>query len=67
MLRHTAVTVTKDALVVRIPWAEVAHVLQAGGRRARVCAAEVLEFVREGRAAHRKGRARLVSSLSDLT
>lgn len=61
-------TVSKDALIIRIPWGALSSRLKAGPKRRglRLTAADVLRLVSEGRKAHAAGRTRAVKSLSEL-
>jgi len=68
MQQHVSMTVTDDALIVRIPWNDVAKSLRPKTRKTKIklTVKEVLNFVKEGRAAYRAGRLRSVDSLDDL-
>lgn len=60
-------TATPDALVIRIPWNELAARLRPRIKsRSDSAVEEILSFVREGRKAHAKGKTRLIKSLADL-
>lgn len=62
-------TVTHGALIVRIPWDEIVPRLRSKFKfkgKIKLTAGEVLDFVKEGRLAHRQGKTKLINSLSDL-
>ena len=61
------VSVTSDALIIRIPWGAVSlqHVHAPSSRR-RLTIQDVLELVEAGRLAHRLGKTRSVQSLKEL-
>ena len=65
--RRPTVSVTSEALVIRIPWhaVEIGRV-NAQPRKRRLTARDVLELVEAGRLAHRLGRTRSVRSLKEL-
>ena len=61
------VSVTLDALVIRIPWDAVATNRSGVLRRKRRFTVEdVLQLVEAGRLSHRLGKTRAVKSLEDL-
>ena len=67
MKQAPTVSLTEDALVIRIPW----HAVNLGhmGRRSRkrrLTAEDVLDLVTVGRWAHRNGKTRSVRSLKEL-
>ena len=63
---ETTMTVTKRALILRIPWDAVAQHLRPKFRAAHLTAEEVLKFVEKGRQEHRLGKTRLIRSLREL-
>lgn len=67
-IKHTTMTTTPEALIITIPWRELALGLRPGAKKrgVRLSAEDVLRFVDEGRRAHAKGRTRLVRSLADI-
>lgn len=66
-VQHPTVSVTEDALIIRIPWNTVALRESAASRRhRRLTTRDVLTFVEAGRLAHRLGNTRTVNSLKEL-
>ncbi len=66
-IRHPTVSVTAEALVIRIPWKAVDIVSpRAGQGKRRLTVDDVLELVEAGRVAHRLGKTRSVRSLKEL-
>lgn len=63
---ETTMTVTKKALIVRIPWEIVAQHLRPKSHKTHFTAEDVLKLVEEGRQAHRVGKTRVISSLKEL-
>ena len=63
---ETIITVTKKALVLRIPWETVAQHLRPKPHKTSLTVEDVLRLVEEGRQAHRHGKARIIHSLSEL-
>ena len=65
--RRLKVSVTNDALVIRIPWntIEIGRVAARWSKR-RLSIQDVLELVEAGRLAHRLGKTRSVRSLEEL-
>ena len=59
-------TVTKRALIVRIPWEAVAQHLRPKSRAIHLSAEDILKFVEKGRQEHKSGKTRLIHSLSEL-
>ena len=67
MRRTPTVSITSDALVIRIPWNTVdLGYAGAGVAKRRLTAEDVLEMVEAGRLAHRLGKTRVVRSLKEL-
>ena len=67
MRRTPTVSITSDALVIRIPWNTVdVGSASAGVAKRRLTAEDVLEMVEAGRLAHRLGKTRVVRSLKEL-
>lgn len=66
-VRQPTVSLTPDALVIRIPWQVVQIGPEGSSRRRRMTVEDVLELVEAGRLAHRLGNTRLISSLQELT
>jgi hypothetical protein len=65
--QQTTMTVTKQALIVRIPWdALVQHIKPKPYDKIRFTIEDVLRLVEEGRHAHRLGKTKAVRSLSEL-
>jgi hypothetical protein len=66
--RTPTVSITSDALVIRIPWhaVDIEHAAVRFSRR-RLTVEHVLDLVEAGRLAHRSGKTRFVRSLRDLT
>jgi hypothetical protein len=69
MKQNATVSLTQDALVIRIPW----HAVNLGdgemgrmSRKRRLTAEDVLDLVAVGRWAHRSGKTRSVRSLKEL-
>ncbi len=65
--RHPTVSVTSEALIIRIPWNTV-DVGAAGSlrREQRLTIQDVLEMVAAGRLAHRLRKTRSIRSLKDV-
>ena len=65
--RHPTVSMTPEALIIRIPWNAV-EIGSAGTsqRKRRLTADDVLELVDAGRLAHRLGKTRAIRSLKAL-
>ena len=65
--RHPTVSMTPEALIIRIPWnaVEIGRARTALRRR-RLTAEDVLELVDAGRLAHRLGKTRAIRSLKEL-
>lgn len=65
--REPSVSVTRDALVIRIPWnaVDIREPKPRYGKR-RLTAKDVLELAEAGRLAHRLGKTRAVRSLKEL-
>jgi len=65
--RQPSVSVTNDALIIRIPWntVDISPSRHARQKR-RLTAQDVLELVEAGRLSRRLGKTRLVRSLKDL-
>jgi hypothetical protein len=59
-------SVTKDALVIRIPWESLRSSLPAPTRQRRLTAEGILKLVEAGRRAHRLGKTKLIGSLREL-
>jgi hypothetical protein len=65
--RHPTVSVTTDALVIRIPWNTVEITRgRTPQHKRRLTIADVLEIVEAGRLAHRLGKTRSIRSLKEL-
>ena len=65
--QQTTMTVTKEALIVRIPWSAVArHIKPKSHDKVRLTTEDVLRLVEEGRRAHRLGKTKVIRSLSEL-
>ena len=66
-MRHPTVSVTPEALVIRIPWntVELGRVT-ASHRKHRLTVEDVREFVEAGRLAHHLGKTRSIRSLKEL-
>lgn len=65
--RELSVSLTSDALVIRIPWNSLdIKEPKSPFRRRRLTAKDVLELVEAGRLAHRLGKTRSVRSLKEL-
>ena len=60
------VNVTKDALVIRIPWQTLREGLPRRSGRPRLTVEEVLRVVEGGRRIHRLGKTKLIGSLREL-
>ncbi len=68
VVRETpTVSITSDALVIRIPWqsVDVERLATQSGRR-RLTVEDVIDMVEGGRLAHRLGKTRSVQSLKEL-
>jgi len=65
VLREPSVSVTSDALIIRIPW-DAMSFRQALRAKRRLTVQDVLELVEAGRLAHRLGKTRSVRSLKEL-
>ena len=63
---ETTMTVTKKALILRIPWEAVAQHLRPKSYKTHLTAEDVLKFIEEGRQAHRLGKTRVIRSLREL-
>jgi len=66
MAQETTMTVTKEALIVRIPWEAVADHMRPRSHKSHLTADDVLRFVEEGRQAHRLGKTKVIRSLHEL-
>lgn len=65
--RQPTVSVTSDALIIRIPWGAVnIRHAEASSRKRRLTINDVLELAEAGRLAHRLGKTRSVQSLKEL-
>ena len=65
--QQTTMTVTKEALIVRIPWDAVArHIKPKPYDKVRLTIEDVLRLVGEGRQAHRLGKTKVIRSLNEL-
>ena len=65
--RHPTVSVTAEALIIRIPWNAVNIGTRTTAQHKRkLTIDDVLEMVEAGRLAHHVGKTRSVQSLKDL-
>lgn len=65
--QEPTISVTQDALIIRIPWGSVDIPKSEGGRqKRRLTIQDVSELVEAGRLAHRLGKTRSVRSLKEL-
>ena len=64
--RSPTVTLTRGALVIRIPWDNLRQTRARRATRPGLTAEEVSRLVRSGRRAYRLGKTRLISSLREL-
>ena len=67
MKQTPTVSLTADALVIRIPWQAVSFGQRGRtSRKRRLTADDVLDLVTVGRWAHRSGKTRTIHSLKEL-
>ena len=65
--QQPTVSVTRNALIIRIPWDSVdLQESEASNRKRRLTIRDVSELVEAGRLAHRLGKTRSVRSLKEL-
>lgn len=64
--KEATVSITKEALVVRIPWRMVVRKIEPRVSKSQLSVKDVLSLVAEGRKAHKEGKTRLIKSLAEL-